>query len=104
MKNFSKFFHKLIFDLPSTVAGKYIDTSTFKKFLKCGAAVFKISQGFVDKKMKELKEMADKSIYSLSAFRGVYTREQHVYAGKWKSNPLSAPSPPPLFPFLDRGI
>ena len=72
-------------------------------FLKCGDAAFEISQGFVDKEMKELKEMEDKKINSLNVFQGVYTREQHVHVGKRKSNPLSVPFPPPLFPFLDRG-
>ena len=54
MENFFKLLHKLIFNLPSTVAGKYIDTPTFKKFLKCDDAAFEISQSFVDKKMREL--------------------------------------------------
>ena len=62
LENFLKFLHKLIFNLPSTVAGKYIDKFAFKKFLKCGNAAFEISQGFVDKEMKELKEMEDKRI------------------------------------------
>ena len=91
-----------IFKLPSTAAGKYIDKFAFKNFLKCGNAAFEISQGFADKEMKELKEMKDKSINSSSAFQGVYAREHHVHVGKRKSNPLSAPSPPPFFPFLTR--
>ena len=101
-KSFLKLLHKLIFNLASTVAGKYIDTPTFKKFLKCDDAAFEISQGFVDKEMKELKEMEDKRINSSNAFQGVYTREQHVPVCKRQSTPLSTPSPPPLFPFLGR--
>ena len=77
VENFIKFLHKLIFNLPSTVAGKYIDTPTFKNFLKCCDAAFEITQGFVDKEMKELnKEMENMRINSSNAFQGVYTRDR----------------------------
>ena len=39
---------------------RYIDTPTLKKFLKVADDVLDIGQGFIDKKMRELKEMAEK--------------------------------------------
>lgn len=60
--NFFTFSHKLLFSVTSRFVRRYVDTPTLKKFWKTADAVHEIGQGFVDRKMKELKEMADKGI------------------------------------------
>jgi len=62
VQNFFRLSHKLMFSIPSTIARKYVDTPTFKKFLECGDTVLDLGQSFVDRKMKELKEMTEKGI------------------------------------------
>ena len=44
----------------SQIASKYIDTPTFKKFLKTADDFVDIGQDLVNKKIRELKEMAEK--------------------------------------------
>ena len=72
VQNFTNLSHKLFFSIPSRIAGKYIDTPTFKKFLKCGDAILDIGQGFVDKTMRELKEMTEKGIDPSDGTRGEF--------------------------------
>ena len=64
--------HKLVFSIPSRIARQYgIDTPTFKKYMKSADAMVDIGQGFVDKKMIELKEMAEKGTESSGNTQGV---------------------------------
>lgn len=61
VQNVLTFTHKLVFSIPSRIARQYgIDTPTFKKYMKSADAMLDIGQGFVDKKMIELKEMEEK--------------------------------------------
>jgi len=53
---------KLMFSVPSNMVRPYMDTPTLKKFHKCADTIINIGQGFVDKRMRELKEMAEKGI------------------------------------------
>ena len=69
--NFFILSQKLMFNIPSRMARKYIDTPTFKKFLKSADAFLDIGQGFVNKKMMELKEMAEKGIDPSGDTQGV---------------------------------
>ena len=71
VQNFFALSHKLLFSIPSTIARRYVDTPMFKKFLKCGDTVLDIGQGFVNKKMAELKEMAEKGIDPSDNTKGV---------------------------------
>ena len=59
-----------MFSIPSNIVRRYIDTPAFKKFLKVADDVLDIGQGFVDKKMRELKEMAEKDIEPSGDTRG----------------------------------
>ena len=49
----------------------YIDTPTLKKFFKVSDDVLDIGQGFLDKKMRELKEMAEKEIEPSGDTQGI---------------------------------
>ena len=60
VQNFFSLAQKLMFSIPSNMVRRYIDTPAFKKFLKNADDILDIGQGFVDKKMRELKEMAEK--------------------------------------------
>ena len=71
VQNFFTLSHKLIFSAAHRIAGPYIDTPLFKKFLKCGDAILDIGQGFVEKKMMELKEMAEKGTDSSDNSQGL---------------------------------
>ena len=71
VQNFFRLSHKLMFSIPSTIARKYVDTPTFKKFLECGDTVLDLGQSFVDRKMKELKEMTEKGIDPSANAQGV---------------------------------
>ena len=62
VQNFFALSHKLLFSAVSRFARQYFDTPLLKRFLKCGDTILDIGQGFVDKKMKELKEMTEKGI------------------------------------------
>lgn len=55
--------HELFFSLSRRIAKRFdIDTPKLKKFFKTADVLIEIGESFVDKKMKELKEMADKGI------------------------------------------
>ena len=71
VQNFFALSHKLIFSAAHRIAGPYIDTPLFKKFLKCGDTILDIGQGFVEKKMMELKEMAEKGTDSSDNSQGL---------------------------------
>ena len=71
VQNFFALSHKLIFSAAHRIAGPYIDIPLFKKFLKCGDAILDIGQGFVEKKMMELKEMAEKGTDSSDNSQGL---------------------------------
>lgn len=71
VQNFFTLSHKLLFSVTSRFVRQYVDTPTLKKFWKTADAVFEIGQGFVDRKMKELKEMADKGIDPSNNTQGV---------------------------------
>ena len=60
VQNFMMFTHKLMFSIPSNMVRRYVDTPALKKFFKAADDVVDIGQGFIDKKMRELKEMAEK--------------------------------------------
>ena len=61
--NFLAISHKLFFSIPRQIAKKFnIDTPLLKKFFKTADVLIEIGEGFVDKKMRELKEMSDKEI------------------------------------------
>ena len=57
-QNFFTLTQTLLFSIPSNMVRRYIDTPTLKKFFKVSDDIIEIGQGFVDKKMRELKEMA----------------------------------------------
>lgn len=55
--------HELFFSLSRRIAKRFdIDTPKLKKFFKTADVLIEIGESFVDKKMRELKEMADKGI------------------------------------------
>jgi len=55
--------HELFFSLSRRIAKHFdIDTPKLKKFFKTGDTLIEIGKGFIDKKMRELKEMADRGI------------------------------------------
>ena len=71
VQNFFALSHKLIFSAVHRIAGPYIDTPLFKKFLKCADTILDIGQGFVEKKMMELKKMAEKGTNSSDNSQGL---------------------------------
>ena len=88
VQNFFTLSHKLFFSIPSRIARQYMDTPTFKKFLRCGDAILDIGRGFVDKKMRELKEMTEKGIDPSDGTQGEFistciyaVQILHVYPG-----------------------
>jgi len=71
VQNFLTLSHKLVFSITSRIAQQYgLDTPTFKKFVKCSYSMVHIGRGFVNKKMKELEEMAEKGIYPSANAQG----------------------------------
>lgn len=50
---------QLTFNIFSRIAYQYIDTPVFKKFLKNADLILEIGHSFVEKKMRELKDMDD---------------------------------------------
>lgn len=63
VRDFFSLSHDLFFSLSRRIAKRFdIDTPKLKKFFKTGDILIEIGEGFVNKKMKELKEMADKGI------------------------------------------
>jgi len=71
VQNFLTLSHKLVFSITSRIAQQHgLDTPTFKKFVKCSDSMVHIGQGFVNKKMKELEEMAEKGIYPSANAQG----------------------------------
>ena len=60
VEDFFTLSHKLLFSAASRFARQYIDTPALKKFFKCCDDIFEIGLGFVEKKMKEIKEMDEK--------------------------------------------
>ena len=71
VQNFFLLTQKLTFSIPSNMVRRYIDTPALKKFLKVADDILDIGQGFVDKKMRELKKMAEKDIEPSSDTRGI---------------------------------
>ena len=57
----------------------YIDTPTLKKFFKASDDIIEIGQSFVDKKMKEIKEMAEKDIEPSGGTQGTCNRTMNVH-------------------------
>ena len=62
VQDFFELSQKLLFQFTHRVLLPYIDTPTFKRFLKVSDVILDIGQSFVDKKMLEMKEMAEKGI------------------------------------------
>ena len=62
VQNFFKYTQKLLYNPINVIVQPYMDTPTFKKFLKCGDSVLDAGQAFVAKRMTELKEMAEKGV------------------------------------------
>ena len=62
VNNFLELAQQLIFNIFSRIAHQYIDTPVFKKFLKNADLILEIGHSFVEKKMRELKEMDEKGI------------------------------------------
>ena len=71
VQNFFALSHKVFFSAAHRIAGPYIDIPLFKKFLKCADTILDIGQGFVEKKMMELKEMAEKGTDSSDNSQGL---------------------------------
>ena len=95
--------HKLTFSLSSKIILKYMDTPTFKKFLKSADTILHMGQGFVAKKMRELKDMAEKGIDPSGSTQGVlYAHDvipENVHTSSMKSFVWTLPPPlPPLPP------
>ncbi|XP_068758984.1 cytochrome P450 10-like isoform X3 [Montipora capricornis] len=57
---------KLIFSIPSNLVRPYMDTPTLKKFFKAADVALEIGNGFVNKKIKELNEQAEKGVEASS--------------------------------------
>lgn len=70
---------KLMFSVPSNMVRPYMDTPTLKKFHKCADTIINIGQGFVDKRMRELKEMAEKGIDPSDGTQGTQTALSRVF-------------------------
>lgn len=64
---------KLALSIPSNMVRPYMDTPAMKKFLKAGDDILDIGQGFVDNKMRELKEIAEKGIDPSGPTQGIFT-------------------------------
>ena len=60
--DFFELSQQLLLNVLQRAASRYMDTPMFKKFFKVQDTILDIGQRFVDKKMKELKEMADRGI------------------------------------------
>ena len=60
--NFFELSQQLVFNPFSRIARQYVDTPAFKKLVNNLDALFEIGQSFVDTKMRELKEVAEKEI------------------------------------------
>lgn len=61
--NFFSISHKLFFSVSRRLGKNFsIDIPLLKKFFKTADTLIEIGEGFVDKKMNELKEMSDKGI------------------------------------------
>ena len=72
VQNFFALTDKLLFSAPSRFARQYIDTPTLKKFHKCSDTILEIGLGFVEKKMKEIKEMTEKETDSSANDQGMF--------------------------------
>lgn len=55
---------KLLFSIPSNLLRPYMDTPALKKLFKAGDEILDIGEVFIDRKMKELKEMTSNGIAS----------------------------------------
>ena len=77
-RDFFAYSNTLAFSIPSNVMRRYIDTPTLKKFFKVSDDIIEIGQGFVDKKMKEIKEMAEKDIEPSGGTQGTCNRKMNV--------------------------
>jgi len=63
VRDFFSLSHELFFSLSRRIAKHFdIDTPKLKKFFKTGDILIEIGEGFIDKRMRELKEMADRGI------------------------------------------
>ena len=62
VNDFFELTQQLLLNVLHRVAFRYMDTPMYKKFSKTQDTVLHLGQRFVDKKMKELKEMADRGI------------------------------------------
>ena len=63
VKNIMTLTHKLMVNpFAGFAMQRGVDTPTFKKYMKCVDTVRKIGQGFVSKKISELKEMNEKKV------------------------------------------
>ena len=62
VNNFLELAQQLTFNIFSRIAYQYIDTPVFKKFLKNADLILEIGHSFVEKKMRELKEMDEKGL------------------------------------------
>ena len=62
VNNFLELAQQLTFNIFSRIAYQYIDTPVFKKFLKNADLILEIGHSFVEKKMRELKEMDEKRL------------------------------------------
>ena len=60
--DFFELSQQLMLNVLQRVAFRYMDTPMYKKFSKVQDTILDIGQRFVNKKMKELKEMADRGI------------------------------------------
>ena len=60
--DFFELSQQLMLNVLQRAASRYMDTPMYKKFSKAQDTVLDIGQRFVNKKMKELKEMADRGI------------------------------------------
>ncbi|CAH3047031.1 unnamed protein product, partial [Porites lobata] len=62
VNDFFELSQQLLYSILNRVALKYIDTPKYKKFSKNYDTILEIGQRFVEKKMREVKEMTEKGI------------------------------------------
>ena len=62
VQNFFALSQTLLFSVTSTIARQYVDTPTLKKFFESVDNMLDIGEGFVEKKMNEMKEMSERGV------------------------------------------
>ena len=71
VQNYFELTHKLMLSIPSKMVRPYIDTPALKRFFKAADDILEIGQGFVDNKMRDLKELTEKDIKPSGDTQGI---------------------------------